>query len=173
MGKEELLDLIPATVPAKRRVLEDSGKTPDVWLAVWANDESLPPSQRSRAAAERERRRGLPGRQRAVGLILPAEGLTPQQHIALWDYITTSGVTTLHRPTVLSSTNHHRTRALQVPLVMHEYEQEIVKASDLVVACPKESYEPVQKPSGVWYWIKYTKHRNTPIVIVRPNGEVT
>jgi hypothetical protein len=169
MAKEDIQD-IPKSVPHKRGAIEG---VPDMWLAIWAGDESLPPSQRKRAQEERDRRKALiPDKK--LGLLVGQEGVTPQQLDKLKELLGTSGATEVHHPGVASKV-HTACRALGVPVTPHrdvrvddaERMKLVVKASDRIIAAP-----PVGSQPGVWDGIRYAKHRSLPVIVVQPDGSV-
>lgn len=158
---------IPRWPPRKRRVLEDQGATLDKWLAVWANDEGLPPSQRARAQAERDRRKRLAPDMR-VGVIVGEEGMTPPQADMVTSLVATVLPTELHviRP-------RHLRRVLAIascPVVTHDNEWDLIRASTTVFAAPKEAEKPAVV-QGVWEAVRYARHRRLPVSVVMPDGK--
>lgn len=158
---------IPPAPPRKRRELE---RALPVWLATWASDESLPPSQRKRAQGERDRRKHLLP-DVCVGVIVGEEGMTPAQRERLADLGVAASPTALH---VEERFVVHARRLLQsiadVTIWMHPDAQELVKASTLVLAAPKEPEKP-DRVEGVWEGVRYAKHRKVPVRVVLPNGD--
>jgi hypothetical protein len=160
---------IPPGPPRKRRQLEDPGQTLDKWLAVWATDESLPPSQRARAQAERDRRKALVPDVR-LGVIVGVEGMTPAQREVV--AASMANATELHW---LTSTFPHLRRALvelgrHVAGTSHEDPRDVVRHSSTLVAAPKEPEKP-DRVEGVWEAVRYAKHRKVPVRVVLPNGD--
>ena len=51
-----------------------------------------------------------------------------------------------------------------------ERNHDIVDASDILVACPAQSYEVLR--SGTWATVRYARRVGKPIVIIYPNGSV-
>lgn len=160
---------IPPEPPRKRRVLEDPGQTLDRWLAVWATNESLPPSARRRAQDERDRRKRLAPDVR-VGVIVGEEGMTPPQRSRVLELV--GGATELH----YHGDRQSHLRSLMLPLddlnvrmVLHSDDQEIVRAASTVVAAPKEPEKP-NVVAGVWAGVRYAKHRRLPVRVVMPDG---
>lgn len=157
---------IPPEPPRKRRQLEAALP---VWLATWATDESLPPSARRRAQEERDRRKALAPDVR-VGFIVGEEGMTPVQRDRLVELAISAGPTELH----LDGRRLPHVRRFPAELlhmvVVHEEAQELVKASTLVLAAPKEPEKP-DRVEGVWEAVRYAKHRRVPVRVVLPNGD--
>jgi hypothetical protein len=161
---------IPPSPPRKRRVLEDQGVTLDKWLAVWANDESLPVSQRARAQRERDRRKLLLNLEPdIVGVLVGREGATPEQLDAIRGIVHGPSVLEVHAPAPLKL-------GLEEGFVLHrkpdlrERLHAIVKSSTTVVAAPKEAEKP-NVVQGVWEAVRYARHRGLPVTVVMPDGE--
>jgi hypothetical protein len=160
---------IPPAPPRKRRELE---RALPVWLATWASDESLPPSQRRRAQEERDRRKALVADVR-VGVILGEEGMTPAQREVVLETLAAVAATELHYDGLRSP----HMRRLLLPLddlnvtsIPQPGDQELVKASTMVIAAPKEPEKP-DRVEGVWEAVRYAKHRKVPVRVVLPNGD--
>ena len=49
-------------------------------------------------------------------------------------------------------------------------DRDMVDASELMVACPKQYMELGKMPGGTWYTINYTRRVKKPLAIVWPNG---
>lgn len=163
---------IPAEVPKKRKVLE-SPQTLDKWLAVWANDPNQPPSARTRAQGERDRRRRLVPDVR-VGVIVGEEGMTPAQRDGVLERVMAAGPTQL---VVLAPRMRHLRMLLNavaagetVGLLTCEDDQALVRESTTLVAAPKETEKP-GVVAGVWEAVRYAKHRRLPVRVVMPDGE--
>ena len=160
----------PGPVPTKRRALHDA---PAVWLAKWLERDDLTTRERKLVEAEKERRKSTSPDVR-VGLIIPAEGVTPKQLDALREALPALNATEVHHGGVPSRV-HTACRMLGVPVIHHDEpvgrDHEVVKASSIVVAAPKETRAPVQKV-GVWEVIKYAKHRSVPVRVVMPDGNI-
>lgn len=155
----------PETPPAKRKQLEQAA---DLWLAVWANDAKLPPSQRRRAQDERDRRKAL-SPDKGVGVLVGPEGLTPSQMVTLLTLVEGMSPTAIHHPG-LPSRLHMQLRSMQVPVVVHKDDyREVVKASNTVIVCPKEQ-SPAK--SAMWEMLRYAKHRSLPARAVLPDGRI-
>jgi hypothetical protein len=159
---------IPPTPPRKRRALEQA--LPQ-WLAMWANDESLPPSQRRRAQAERDRRKRLVP-DVIVGVIVGEEGMTPAQRGRLLELIAAARATELHHD--WSRSSHMRRLLLplddlNVRVVPQQGDHELVRNSTTVVAVPKDVEKP-DRVEGVWEAVRYAKHRRLPVRVVMPDG---
>lgn len=164
---------IPPAPPRKRRQLEDPGQTLDKWLAVWAADTSLPPSQRARAQAERDRRKALVPDVR-VGVLVGDEGMTPAQRQRILELVTGAGTTDLN----FDAQRLSHFRRLLLPLddlnvraIAMEGDQDVVRNSTTLVAAPKESEKP-GVVEGVWDAVRYAKHRRLPVRVVMPDGSV-
>lgn len=164
---------IPPEPPRKRRQLEDPGQTLDKWLAVWASDESLPPSARKRAQAERDRRKALVPDVR-VGVIVGEEGMTPAQRERVLEILVSVGATELLYDG--DRLSHFRRLLLPlddlgVPAVLQQGDQELVRNSSTLVAAPKEAEKP-GVVEGVWEAVRYAKHRKVPVRVVMQDGSV-
>jgi hypothetical protein len=173
MAKDDVIADMPATVPTKRKALKEA---PDVWLAIWASDKSLPPSQRKRAQAERdERKAAVPDRR--VGLLLGQEGLTPEQFDRLKELLATSGATEVHHPGVASRV-HTACRSLGVPVMPHrdvrvgddERAKLVCRALTGQSADRVYAFPPAGRAEGLWDGIRYAKHRSIPVIVVLPDG---
>jgi hypothetical protein len=152
---------VPARPPKKRRQME-SPNTLDKWLAVWANDENLTPSERRRAQDERERRKAEAPDPRIVGLLIGEQGVTPQQLDVL-------------RDRCARAEEVHATRTVKLGLApgvfhMEESLRDVVAAVNEIVAAPAQTYEPEQKIAGVWPEVRYARHRKIPVLVLYPDG---
>lgn len=155
----------PETPPAKRKQLEQA---PDLWIALWIANEDLPPSQRRRVQAEKDRRRAT-GPDKPVGVLVGPEGITPSQMVSLLTLVEGLRPTEIHHPG-LPSRLHMQLRAMEVPVVVHQGDyKEVVKSSDRVVVAPKES-SPGK--SAMWEMLRYAKHRRLPVQAVLPDGRI-
>jgi len=140
----------PPAPPKKRKHLEQAL---DVHLAIWANDESLPPSARKRAQDERDRRKAdaKRGEVAKILVMVPREGKTPQQRAYHDEEVVGSGELYWWS----SKTDYH----------------EMVKKVDQVVAFVKEQNAPTHPPPGsVWEAVQYARHRKLPLKVILPNG---
>lgn len=165
MGKDDVVDL-PVGPPRKRRALE---RAPDIWLARWLADESLVPADRRRVEQEKARRKTVTP-DRVVGVVVGAEGVTPEQATAIQRALSASGATEIHHPW-LPGRVHGMCRALGVPVRIADTPREAVRTADLVIAAPKESREPTTASvSVVWELIRYARHRRTTVKIAMPDG---
>jgi len=149
----------PDAPPRKRRVLQDEQATPDLWLARWAGDKFLAPSQRRAAQDERDRRKAIRARGWLEVLIVRGvEGATPPQRRAIAEAVPpeATGVTYLQAGVA-------------------EQIREAVQRADLVIAAPRESTPPSGIPSwersSVWAAVAYAKHRRIAVKIIMPTGE--
>src|SRR3954470_4455158 len=138
---------IPPAPPRKRRQLEAALPA---WLATWANDESLPPSARRRAQEERDRRKALVPDVR-IGILVGEEGMTPVQRDRLAELAGQAHPTELHVEFDVARHVRRLVDALELGEVpwYHADPQELVKASTLVLAAPKEPEKP-DRVEGVW-----------------------
>lgn len=153
----------PASPPAKRRQLEQA---PDLWIALWLANDSLPPSQRRRVQEEKDRRK-VAGPDKPVGVLVGPEGVTPSQFVSLLTLVEGLRPTEIHHPG-LPSRLHMQLRAMEIPVVVHRGDyKEVVKASRAVVVCPKE-FAPGK--SAMWEMLRYAKHRRLPARAVLPDG---
>lgn len=140
--------LVPEKVPKKRRQLEAAL---DRWLPVWLERDDLTPSERRRVEEERERRRrNRDGEPTTLGLLIGAEGMTPEQRLALAEY-----------------------KAAMKPASVIEGGdfQAVVKASTVAFAAPRHAREPKSGEPGVWAGIRYARHRKVPVRVILPSGK--
>lgn len=191
---------IPAAPPAKRRVLEDPARTLDQWLAVWAADESLPPSARRRAQEERGRRKDLrrAGPPVIIGFTGSRAGMTPEQRVAVVDVLAGPGVVAAHHGMCVGAdeTFNGFCHDLGIPVTGHpstlkrftadcpvdelrpelpplERNQNIVKAGTVLLAAPKESREPPPaRGQGTWSTVRYARKRGARRIVVMPDGTI-
>lgn len=167
----------PPRPPAKRRQLEAA--LPQ-WLAQWANDESLTPSERRRAQEERDRRKLSKFRSEiVVGLVLAEEGLTPPQLDALCDQLRAEPVAQVVHTRVPRRV-HGRLAAVcreeEVPLVLRNGDgmlgaRAVVRECDKLIAAPREPTVQTYATPGVWMMIGLARHRSTPVMVVLPDGQ--
>lgn len=157
---------LPERPPAKRRQLQ---QTPALWIAQWLAGDTLTPSERRRLEEEKHRRRGLTP-DRAVGIVVGAEGVTPEQFTRLIEQTHAVQPTEIHHPG-LQSRLHMQLRAMEVPVHVHAGDfKAVVKASHVVILAPRDS-----DPSGraaVWETLRYAKHRNLAVRVVLPSGDL-
>jgi hypothetical protein len=161
---------IPAAPPRKRRQLESA---PAKWLAVWASDESLPPSQRRRAQAERDRRKRGQGMETIVGLLVGSEGATPQQVEVMRERAHAGDVKRVKAPRPLKLGLKRESYVVcdepWAGAALDERLKYIVRTSTTLVATPEKDHDP-QRVEGVWEAVRYAKHRNVPVKVVMPDG---
>lgn len=159
------LDLeMPARPPKKRRVLEDESQTLDVWLARWAEDQDLTPSERARAQRERARRKALVP-DVCVAVIVGQEGATPEQAAGIRDYLSNVQATEV----LLRGRAARALRGYEGKLLLAASARDAVRNATHVVAAPKETEVPDQK-EGVWDAVRFARHRGTPVTVIMPNG---
>lgn len=156
----------PATVPTKRRQLHDAL---DRWLAEWLTRDDLTHSERQRVEAERERRKRVRGMsaEAVVGVLIGAEGATPEQLAYISGYLLTMD------PVAVCHAGVAR-RVAQAFRTLDEIGAPdmgaVVRNADVVLAVPAHAREPAREESGVWAAIRYARHRKVPVRIVLPNG---
>jgi hypothetical protein len=182
---------IPSEPPRKARQLETA---PDYWLAVWANDESLTPSQRRKVQTERDRRKVLKPTV-IIGFTGTQAGMTPKQRFEVRGLLTAMRPDEVHHGDCVGAdaTFHDEAIELQVPVVIHpptndskrawckgalrvetakpylERNKDIVTASTVLIATPKEMSEQLR--SGTWSTIRYANNRGTKTIVIMPNGD--
>jgi hypothetical protein len=152
----------PALPPRKRRELE---RALPVWLASWANDESIPEPDRRRAQAERDRRKDAGAVQLVVGLVIGPDGATPPQVEAMREVVSSPTVVKVMSPRPLKLGLPPNTFVLETDL------REIVKTADLVVAAPRQVRKPVMV-TGVWEEVRHAKQLGVPVKVVLADGEL-
>ena len=155
---------VPKKVPTKRRQLEAAL---DRWLAVWWVGD-LTPSERRRVHEERERRKRRAARpDRNVGLLIGPEGATPAQATAIIDAASDA----THVSYYGQATRLLRAGLPPVPVLELPDAQDVVRASNVVVAAPKEPSEPAGPKAGVWAGVKFARHRGVPVRVILPSGK--
>lgn len=163
----------PARPPKKRRQLEDPN-TLDRWLAVWANDESLTPSERRRVQVERERRkRAKPTK--ALGVLVADGGASPEQVAGLRESVELALPTEVHH-VFCAGKVHSTCKATGANVVVlrgesGSCEREIVQAADEVIGIVSSMQMPEAK-TGTWASLRYAKDRGLPVKIIWPNGSI-
>lgn len=156
--------IMPARPPKKRRVLEDVGQTLDVWLATWATDKGLTPSERARAQRERDRRKALVP-DVVVAVIAGKEGVTPQQAHRIAAYLQNTNATEVR----FVGRAARALRNFKGPVTVESDARTAVREATHVVAAVKGPHVPVEK-EGVWDAVRFAKHRDTPVTILLPDG---
>jgi hypothetical protein len=173
MAKDDIPPL-PAKVPTKRRLIE---KLLDVHIAMWLAGNELTELERERLEFEKQLRRAKDKIKR-VGLIVGIEGVTPNQLSALGFLLMKEKPTHIVHHRVPSRLHElcRRTGAELVVFGRGDYNDRVravVRDVSTVLAAPKEQREPEHKQEGsVWWAVKYARHRDTPVKIVLPNGEL-
>lgn len=158
----------PAVVPTKRRPVREAL---DKWLAEWLTRDDLLPSTRRLLEGERERRRKArkAGPDVDVGLLIGAEGTTPDQLAFIVGYLVTTG------PASIIHAGVSKRLAAEFPDGVPEVGapdfEAVVRAATVVLAAPKEPAEPNGPKAGVWAGVKYARHRGVPVRIVLPDGK--
>lgn len=160
MAKDDVIEL-PAQVPRKRRALE---AVPDMWLAVWANDDTLSPGDLKRAVGERQRRKRLRP-DRVAGLVVEPEGVTPEQLAGIRAILERTQPTAIVQ-TYVPTKVHTVSKSVAVPITVLPDRREVVKQADVVIACPRTA-NPISE--GVWELIRYARHRSTEVSIITPD----
>lgn len=153
---------LPETVPRKRRQIE---MLLDRHIAIWLAGDDLTPSERRKLEEERQRRRqvtpGMP-----VGLVVGHEGVTPEQLEQLPSYL--RGASKILHAGVASRV-HTACRSLDVPVVVYRDDMKtVVKEADRVIACVPYAREITD--TLVWQYVRYARHRSTPVIAVMPDG---
>lgn len=157
----------PAHPPRKRYQLESQGKTPDLWLAVWASDPKLSSAERERVQAERDRRKALQP-DRRVGVLVDREDVTPAQLEALRQRL--AGATEIHHPWA-SRRLVGMCRRVGPPVVVHKEMRDVVVASSIVLAAPRAP-EDFRNRTPAWNAIQLARHRKLAVTVVLPNGQL-
>jgi hypothetical protein len=145
----------------------------DIHLAMWAHSETLPKSEKKRVEEERKRRK-QERRAERVGLLVGNEGITPEQFVRMAELLNgeRAAMTEIwHAP--VSGPVHSLCKSygvdvevVKTPRVTDaERERIVIKNSTKVFAFPRGEDGPL------WDLIRYTRHRNTPITVIMPNGE--
>lgn len=158
----------PEKVPTKRRQLHDALPR---WLAEWLARDDLTKRERALIEEEQERRRNLQPTV-AVGVVIPQEGLTPQQLAALKEWLSASGATEVHHRFGMPSRVHTACRDLGVPVNVRDTDRDVVRDSTTVVATPKETFDPGPRSGGVWDTVRAARHRKVPVKLVMPDGRI-
>jgi len=186
---------IPERPPRKRRQMQQAL---DLWIAAWLARDDLTPSERRRCEAEKEerkRRRELA--EVRVGFSGTRAGMTPQQRARIRElFAATRGIVEAHHGDCVGSDVgfHDEARKAHVDVVTHppedarlrafcagirsepalpflERDKEIVKASTVLWATPKEASEPEPaRGQGTWSTVRYARKRGVPVVVIMPDG---
>lgn len=189
----------PPSPPRKRRILEDESQTLDAWLAVWANDEQLAPSQRRRAQDERDRRKAARPVELVVGFSGSREGMSPEQRRRVKSMLIDLEPVEAHHGDCVGADEqfHSLCRGLKIPIVLHpsdlkgtrafcngairtertkpplERNKDIVRESSVLVATPKEGREPEPGPGqGTWSTVRYGRKRGGNVKVVMIDGSI-
>ena len=148
----------PELVPRKRRALE---AVPDLWLAQWSG-RTLAPSVLRRVSEERARRKALVP-DRAVGVLLGREGITPAQRQMIPELMP-ADTTEIHA-------NHSVPLATPGRMItFHADPRDVVKLSKFVVVATRSFKDDNADP--MWEWVRYARHRKVAVKVVRPDGSV-
>lgn len=162
----------PDRIPTKKRQLEQAL---DAWLHVWLAKPDITYRERKRILAEQGRRKQVRPAVR-LALIAGQEGITPHQiritrdlleRIAPTEVRTVGQVAKLER-LLPDDLNVHLDYGNTADVGLA---RSIVRDSTVVVAYPKEPLKP-DKVEGVWDAVRFAKHRNLPVRIVMPDGEL-
>jgi hypothetical protein len=169
MPKDEIPPL-PLHPPKKRKQMYEAL---DIHLAMWAHNATLAPSEKRRVNEERQRRKRL-RRSEKVGLLVGKEGITPEQFVRMAEVLNgEKGAMNeiWHAPVSGAVHSLCKSYGVDVEVVRPPRMEQadiwkiIVKNSTKVIAFPRGEDGPV------WDLIRYTRHRNTPVTIIMPNGE--
>jgi hypothetical protein len=183
----------PPRPPRKRRQME---RALPVWLATWATDESLTPSERRRAQEERDRRKALQP-EVVVGFVGAREGLSPGQRARVRELL--AGATEAHHGDGLGGDAqfHEIAGELGVPVVLHpplgrrafsKAERQFraeppadrtkaivrqVNGAGALLVAPREGREPERVGEGTpWAAVRYARDRGCRVRVVMPDGEL-
>jgi len=190
---------IPERPPRKRRHMEQAL---DLWLATWLAREDLTPSERRRCEAEREARKQRQGRAKVrVGFSGTRAGMTPQQRKRIRELIERGDISEAHHGDCIGADQGlhdmlYAVRAREFEIVIHppedarfraycrgdrtepakpylERNKDIVRASTVLWAAPKEASEPEPaRGQGTWSTIRYARKRGVPVLVVMPDGSI-
>jgi hypothetical protein len=169
MPKDEIPPL-PLRPPKKRKQMYEAL---DIHLAMWAHSDTLIPSDKRRVEEERQRRKRMKRTER-VGILVGKEGITPEQFVRMAEALNgeKGGMTEIwHAP--VSGPVHSLCKSYGVDVEVvttprvsdHDRWRIVVKNSTKVIAFPRGEEGPL------WDLIRYTRHRNTPVTVIMPNGE--
>lgn len=160
----------PAHPPKKRRVLEDTNATPDLWLRLWAEDKSLPPSQVARAEREIARRKALTP-DVLVGVLTADEGSTPAQVQRLRAAVLGSGVTELRQCGQLPSPVFQAGKEAGAKSVRYRESdrEKLVRDCTHVFAAPRGP-RATGNEDDVWRAILLARHRKLVVKVILPDG---
>lgn len=171
---KEDLGPAPEEVPTKRNVLQDEGRTPTIWIRQWLGRDNLWIRDRKRLERELERRQEAKP-QVKLAIIAGKEGVTPHQvrkTRELLERMEPTEVAFVGRVAKIAhlfSEDAHYKADYYSDIT---FGRDVVRDATVVIAYPKEADKP-HVVNGVWDLIRFAKHRNTPVRIVMPNGELT
>lgn len=188
---------VPARPPAKRRQLEAAL---DLWLAVWLSRDDLTPSERRRVEEEKARRKAeaRDGPEIVVGFTGTRAGMTPLQRAFVAGFLLDHVAEAHHGDCEGADEQFHALcRRAGVPVVLHpptagdrrawcdgavrtekalpflDRNKEIVKASTVLIAAPKEGREPPPgRGQGTWSTVRFARSRRGAIRVVMPDGSL-
>lgn len=161
---------IPARPPHKRKQLEAAL---DKWLAVWAADSSLTPSEYRRVQDERDRRKQAAPEQ-VVGVVEGFGGATPLQVDALRALLATQHPSLIVHP-LCSRKVHRICRDAEGSLSVVDgastagMARETARQSDVLIGLVSETSMPTAK-TGLWEALRYGKDRGADVKIIWPDG---
>lgn len=158
---------LPDAVPKKRRQIE---QITDLHLAMWLDAESdITPLERKKLTAEKERRKTLKP-DIILGVVCCTEGATPDQLRTLRKVLLRIAPTEVHQHPLPSKVNFI-VKSLGTQRAVHNAPGEVVRASTVVVALPKETEKFLaSSKSLIAESIKLAKHRSTPVRVILPDG---
>lgn len=164
MAKDDIAD-IPARPPRKRYQLQNEQKIPDLWLARWANDESLSERERKLVQEERDRRK-VAAPDVVVGVLVDAEDVTPAQLDFLRERL--GNATQIHHPwttrRVAGACRH--AGAL---VTVHKELRDVVLSSERILAAPRGP-EDFRHRTPAWEAVQYARHRKLAVTVMLPDG---
>jgi hypothetical protein len=170
IAKEDIPPL-PAHPPKKRKAME---QVLDIHLAIWANGTGLTPSEYRRVNEERERRKQFRVVNERIGVVLGREGTTPEQQEKLRELLSGRRIASVLHPWVPGPVHHicaQGSKGATVIVVgdpktdVRDAWKTVVKNATLVIAFPRG------EDGELWDTIRYTRHRNIPIIVIMPSGE--
>lgn len=141
---------IPDDPPRKRRHLEDSNRTPDLFIATWLARDDLGMIGRERLLKEKERRKALKPLT-ILAVFVDRAGLTPRQRGHL-----------IHA--IIEVDDYYR-MTLPSRAALDVLREDVTD----VLCMPKETRRALGSP--VWEAARYARHRKLPVKVILPNGE--
>lgn len=158
---------LPGTVPKKRRAMQ---LLLDRHIALWLANDTITPSERRRLAAEKDRRKAMAPSDHEVGVVIDEAGITPEQLAALATLLPSQQPAHVHHRGVPSRVHEACKRV--APVCVHRDNTEVVKASDVVLAFPKENAIMPYATPGVWMNIGAARRRSVIVRVISPDGHL-